>query len=82
MWIRENWPAVLGAAAGAGLGVTYALTIGCATGGCPITSSPWLSGGFGALLGYTIIRDFVMSRRPEASQTPEPDEVTVEGGTQ
>ena len=33
--------------------------VGCATGTCAITSSPWLSTGFGCVLGsllYTVLR--------------------------
>jgi hypothetical protein len=41
----------LGAAAGAALGLAYYGFVGCSTGGCPITSDPAVSAGYGALLG-------------------------------
>lgn len=43
----------LGLALGATAGFTYYATIGCASGGCPITSNPWISTGWGALIGLT-----------------------------
>jgi len=36
---------------GAGLGYAYYHFIGCRSGVCPITSSPWISTGYGSLLG-------------------------------
>ncbi len=49
-WLRKALPVVLGAALGYGW---YAL-VGCATGGCPITSNPWISTGYGALVGALV----------------------------
>ncbi len=43
-------------AGGAGLGLGYYLLIGCNSGGCPITSDPWVSGGYGALVGLLMSR--------------------------
>ena len=40
-------------------GFLYYRYVGCATGTCAITSSPWLSTGFGCVLGsllYTVLR--------------------------
>ena len=40
-------------------GWLYYRYVGCATGTCAITSSPWLSTGFGCVLGsllYTVLR--------------------------
>ena len=34
----------------AGYGFYY--FIGCSTGTCPLTSNPWMSTGYGALLGW------------------------------
>jgi len=36
---------------GGALGYAYYSTIGCATGGCPITSNPWISTFWGAAIG-------------------------------
>ena len=40
-------------------GFLYYRYVGCATGTCAVTSSPWLSTGFGCVLGsllYTVLR--------------------------
>ncbi len=37
--------------AGAGLGFAYYYFIGCRTGSCPITGSPYISTLYGALIG-------------------------------
>lgn len=42
------------AGVGAVLGYAYYRYIGCATGTCPITSNPWISTIYGAVLGYMI----------------------------
>ncbi len=41
---------------GAGLGLTYYLLVGCSSGGCPITSDPYVSSGYGALVGLLMSR--------------------------
>jgi hypothetical protein len=43
--------AVLVGAAG---GYAYYHFVGCATGTCPITSNPYISTGYGALLGFVL----------------------------
>ena len=47
--IKRSAGLLLGAAAG----FTYYATVGCATGACPITSNPWISTGWGAVIGLT-----------------------------
>ncbi len=42
---------VLGAAGG----YLYYAYIGCVSGTCPITGNPWLSTGYGALMGLALI---------------------------
>ena len=42
---------IAGAAAGAAIGWLYWYYVGCASGTCPITSSPVVSTLYGALLG-------------------------------
>ena len=42
---------VLGVAAGGLIGLGYQHFIGCRTGTCPITSNPWISTLYGALMG-------------------------------
>lgn len=62
-WLKQSWITLLAAGLGAGAGAAYALKIGCVTGGCPITSSPWLSGLFGAVLAWSLAGVLVGERR-------------------
>ncbi len=39
---------------GAAGGFAYYHFVGCATGTCPITSNPYISTGYGALLGFVL----------------------------
>jgi len=39
---------------GAVLGYAYYRFIGCTSGACPITSNPWISTIYGALMGFLI----------------------------
>ena len=41
--------------AGAGLGYAWYRLVGCSTGSCPITSNPWMSTAWGALIGYLAV---------------------------
>jgi hypothetical protein len=50
-WIVHLWPVVIGAASG----FLYYRFVGCKTGVCAITSNPWISTLYGALLGYLFI---------------------------
>jgi hypothetical protein len=43
--------AAVGLTAGAALGVAVYNLLGCPTGGCIITSSPWSAGAYGAAVG-------------------------------
>ena len=49
--MKQNWTSILGVVAGAVGGYFYWKYIGCATGTCPITSSPLISTLYGAVLG-------------------------------
>lgn len=62
--VKEKWAALtpkqkktikrtLGISLGAAAGFTYYAVVGCSSGGCPITSNPWISTGWGALIGLT-----------------------------
>jgi len=75
-WVAFFWRPkvriVLSILIGAGLGFLYWYKIGCATGGCPITSDPWLTTVFGALMGASIgwpSPDQNKSSAPEADKT-------------
>ena len=46
-WTRRALPVLIGATGG----FAYYYFIGCVSGTCPITSNPWTSTGYGALLG-------------------------------
>lgn len=50
---RKKIKRSLGLALGATAGFAYYATVGCESGGCPITSNPWISTGWGALIGLT-----------------------------
>ncbi len=39
---------------GGALGFAYYKFIGCSSGACPITSNPWISTLYGALMGYFV----------------------------
>jgi hypothetical protein len=41
----------IGVALGAAAGFAYYRFVGCASGTCPITSNPWISTGYGAMMG-------------------------------
>ncbi len=41
----------IGTVIGAGLGLALYRFVGCASGACPITSNPWISTLYGALMG-------------------------------
>jgi hypothetical protein len=48
----------ISAALGGGLGFAYYKFVGCATGTCPLTSNPWISSLYGAVLGGLIASSF------------------------
>jgi hypothetical protein len=39
---------------GAGAGYAYYAFIGCASGTCPITSNPYISTAYGAMMGWLV----------------------------
>jgi len=49
---------ILGAVAGGTLGFGCYKLVGCPTGGCPLTSNPWLSTAYGMAAGAPISRSF------------------------
>lgn len=53
-WIKKYFSIkiIIGILLGILGGYLYYIKIGCSSGSCPITSSPWLSMLWGALLGY------------------------------
>ena len=49
---------VIGALVGGGLGFAYYKLVGCSTGACPLTSNPWISSIYGAVLGLLVAGSF------------------------
>jgi outer membrane lipoprotein SlyB len=47
IWVRRAMVVLLGAIGG----YAYYYFIGCASGACPITSNPYVSAAYGALIG-------------------------------
>jgi len=45
---------VLAPLIGAGVGYAYYKLVGCVSGTCPITSNPWASMIYGAIMGYMV----------------------------
>lgn len=39
---------------GGGLGYLYHRVVGCSTGACPLTASPWISTAYGAAVGLMV----------------------------
>jgi hypothetical protein len=50
-WTKRLLPVIMGATTG----YAYYYFIGCVSGTCPITSNPWISTAYGALLGFFIL---------------------------
>jgi len=50
IWLKRSALALAGGAAG----FAYYYFIGCASGACPITSNPYISTAYGALIGGVI----------------------------
>jgi hypothetical protein len=51
---KRLWRALLLVLAGAAAGLLYQRVVGCSTGTCPITSSPYVSTFYGAVMGYLV----------------------------
>lgn len=49
---------ILGVVIGGGLGFAYYKFVGCSTGTCPLTSNPWISSIYGAVLGALVATSF------------------------
>lgn len=57
-FIKKHLLRIIGAWVGAIAGFVYYHFVGCASGTCPITSSPYISVLYGALLGYLLFDMF------------------------
>jgi hypothetical protein len=63
--LRNNWLTVIGGVVGGVGGYLYWLNVGCATGACPITSSPVMSVVWGAAMGILVFSIFKTERRKQ-----------------
>jgi hypothetical protein len=57
-WFNNNWLYIAGATLGAVAGYVYWMQIGCTSGTCAITSKPFNSSIYGALLGALVLGIF------------------------
>lgn len=62
---RNTFPVltIVGIVAGAIGGYWYYAEIGCVSGTCPLTSNPWISTLWGAVIGYLLF-DMFRKRKP------------------
>ena len=57
-FLKKNLLGLIGLAAGAIGGYAYYYFVGCNTGSCPLTSNPYISVIFGAVIGYLLLDMF------------------------
>lgn len=56
--------AIIGIVIGIIAGYLYYLKVGCTSGSCPITSSPWMSMLWGSVIGY-LLGDMFTKKKPK-----------------
>jgi len=57
-FIKKHLLKIIGIIIGGIAGFAYYHFVGCASGTCPITSNPYMTIGYGALLGYLLFDMF------------------------
>jgi len=57
-FIKKHFLKIIGIIVGGIAGFAYYHFVGCASGTCPITSNPYMTTGYGALLGYLLFDMF------------------------
>ncbi len=65
--LRTHYPILIGVALGMSGGYLYYHYIGCSSGSCPLTSNPWMSMLWGALMGY-LLGDTFLSKTKKSKQ--------------
>jgi hypothetical protein len=67
--IKDLFPVltIVGIIVGAIGGYLYYAKVGCVSGTCPLTSNPWISTLWGALIGY-LIGDMFRKKKPVSSE--------------
>ncbi len=63
--IKRNLLYIIGALVGAIGGFAYWYFVGCTSGTCPITSSPYISTIYGAVLGSLVLGMFKPKKKNE-----------------
>jgi hypothetical protein len=66
-FINKHLLKIIGSTVGAIAGFAYFYYIGCPSGSCPITSNPYISVGYGAILGYLFFDMFKTKKRENES---------------
>lgn len=64
-FIRKHMLGLIGMVVGAVAGYAYYFFIGCASGTCPITSNPFISVVYGALLGFLLFDIFKPKKKTD-----------------
>jgi hypothetical protein len=59
---------LIGAIIGAAAGFIYYSQVGCVSGTCAITSNPYISTGYGAMMGGLLFSMFIKDKKEAASK--------------
>lgn len=65
--MKTSYRMILGVVIGGLLGFAYYYFIGCQTGTCPLTSNPFISTGYGAVMGILITSGGSSKKEKEAN---------------
>lgn len=64
-FLKKNILGLIGLIVGAIGGYAYYYFIGCNTGSCPLTSNPYISVIFGAVIGYLLLDMFKKTEKKD-----------------
>jgi hypothetical protein len=64
-FLKRNLIGIIGIFVGAGAGFAYYYFVGCASGTCPITSNPYRSMIYGAIMGFLLFDLFKKKEKVE-----------------